>query len=218
MKKKPKDAEAEAPKGNEEVSQGENKEIPQKSDFEIPGDKTALGVLGAITGAKVAGGVETSKKVLPILQTLYEKGTGSDAYMHRPQSQSSLQRYANTQLGHDLRVPLSELEKVTGKPIRTMSEVQDAVKQIQAQPRTAKTVSGQPSDWPASQDFHCSPSLRLICLSSSTHQHLQPKPQTKWHMALNWPRVHCHQSQRRHLVRWVVPMPPCLAMTHTTWP
>lgn len=125
-----------------EVPSGE--EVPQGGSTEIDGEKAALGAVGAITGAKVAGGFETGKKAVPILQTLYDKATGSDAYMHRPQSQASLQRYANSQLGHDLRVPLSELEKVTGKPIRTMSEVQDAIKQVQAQPRTAKTVSIDP--------------------------------------------------------------------------
>ncbi|UOF78412.1 transglycosylase slt domain [Caudoviricetes sp.] len=119
-------------------------EVPAIGSTEIPGEKAALGTVGAYTGAKVAGGIETGKKAVPILQTLYDKATGSDAFMHRPQSAASLQRYANSQLGHDLRVPLAELEKIQGKPIRTMSEVQDAIKSIQAQPRTAKVASVNP--------------------------------------------------------------------------
>lgn len=132
-------------KAPEAGSEAAGERVAPKDDTEATtAEKAALGAVGAYTGAKVAGGVETGKKVLPLIQTLAERATGNDGYMHRPQSASSLQRYANSQLGHDLRVPLSELEKVTGKPIRTMAEVQDAVKQVQAKPRTAKVASIDP--------------------------------------------------------------------------
>ena len=56
--------------------------------------------------------------------------------MSRPQSRQSLQRYLASQIAPDLRLPLSEFEKVAnnGNPVRTMSEVQDALKNIQAVP------------------------------------------------------------------------------------
>lgn len=132
-------------KPTEGAAEGEEERLkPVESSEATTAEKAALGAAGAYTGAKVAGGIETGRKVLPLIQTLAERATGNEGYMHRPQSTSSLQRYAHSQLGHDLRVPLSELEKVTGKPIRTMAEVQEAVKQVQAQPRTAKVASVDP--------------------------------------------------------------------------
>ena len=101
-------------------------------------------VIGGYGGAKIAGGIESGKKVLPILHNWYDKATKSDAWMFRQQSKGSLQRYLNSQIEPDLRLPLSELEKVgfDGKPIRTPSEVQDALANIKEVPeqKITKTV------------------------------------------------------------------------------
>lgn len=93
-------------------------------------------VVGGVTGASIASSIETGKKALPLLQNLYDKATGSTEYMHRPQSRASLQRYLNSQIAPDIRIPLKELEKVAGNgnPVRTMSEVQDALAYLKEVP------------------------------------------------------------------------------------
>jgi hypothetical protein len=93
-------------------------------------------VVGGVTGASIASSIETGKKALPLLQNLYDKATGSTEYMNRPQSRASLQRYLNSQIAPDLRIPLKELEKVAGNgnPVRTMSEVQDALAYLKEVP------------------------------------------------------------------------------------
>jgi hypothetical protein len=124
------------------------KEPPKPLENPPPPSKDLLSrlpeaAIGAYGGAKIAGGIEGSKKVLPILHNLYDKALGNnDAILRRaesvannPQSRSGLQRYANGILGHDIRVPLADLEKIYGKPIRTQSEVQSAIDEIKAKPR-----------------------------------------------------------------------------------
>jgi hypothetical protein len=112
-------------------------------------DKIPKALIGGLGGATVAGSIESGRRVLPIISNVFEKFADNESYQDRPQSQSSLQRYANKQLGHDLRVPLVDLEKITGKPIRSQSEVQSAIDQIKAKPRkpmvnprTGKPMSG----------------------------------------------------------------------------
>jgi hypothetical protein len=130
-----------------ETDEGKGKPIP--STTEAGADENAImGVVGGATGAKLAGSIESGKRLLPIIQSLYEKRTGSDAYMHRPQSRGSLQRYLNSQLNENIRIPLAELEKVAneGTPVRTMKEVQAAIDNINGVPseRVAKTTSIDP--------------------------------------------------------------------------
>jgi hypothetical protein len=136
-------------------------------------DNTIMGVVGGATGAKLAGSIEGGKRVLPILQSLYEKQTGSTAYMHRPQSRASLQRYLNSQIAEDLRIPLKELEKVAGngKPVRTMSEVQDALAYIKGTPseRVAKTTSIDPKTGLPKQIFTTTPGRAPVDLSAYQH-------------------------------------------------
>ncbi len=110
--------------------------IPPASTAPGAAESAIMGVVGGATGAKVASGIETGKQALPLLQTLYNKATGSDAYMHKEQSRASLQKYLNSQIGPNLRIPLPELEKVAGNgnPVRTMSEIQDALAYIKEVP------------------------------------------------------------------------------------
>ena len=96
---------------------------------------------GAMAGATTASGIETGKKALPLVQALINKATGSTDYMNKPQSRASLQKYLNSQIAPDLRIPLSELEKIAGNgnPVRTMSEVQDALANIKEVPEQKVT-------------------------------------------------------------------------------
>jgi hypothetical protein len=133
-------AEPENTENSEKVDPGEDKDdgkkVPPGSNAAGSPENVVMGGIGLATGAKIASSIETGKQALPLLQTLYNKATGSDAYMHRPQSRASLQRYLNSQIAEDLRIPLKELEKVAGngKPVRTMSEVQDALAYIKEVP------------------------------------------------------------------------------------
>lgn len=93
--------------------------------------------------------------------------------MHRPQSRASLQRYLNSQIAEDLRIPLKDLEKVAGggKPVRTMSEVQDALANLKGSPseRVAKTVSIDPKTGQPRQIFTTTPGKPAIDLSAYKH-------------------------------------------------
>lgn len=93
-------------------------------------------VVGGVTGASVASSLETGKKALPLLQNLYDKATGSTEFMNRPQSRGGLQRYLNSQLNENIRMPLKEFEKVAnqGNPVRTMKEVQAAIENLHEVP------------------------------------------------------------------------------------
>jgi len=127
-----------------------------------------MGVVGGATGAKLAGSIETGKRALPLLQGLYDRATGSDQYMNRPQSRASLQKYLNSQIAEDLRIPLKELEKIAGgNPVRTMSEVQAALSNIQGSPseRVAKKTSVNPSTGQPRKIFTTTPGKAPVDLS-----------------------------------------------------
>jgi hypothetical protein len=136
-------------------------------------ENAIMGVVGGATGAKLAASVETGKRALPLIQTLYDKATGSDSYMHRPQSRAGLQRYLNSQLSDELRIPLKDLEKVAGggKPVRTMSEVQDALANIKGAPseRVAKTASIDPRTGQPRKIYSTTPGKAPIDLSAYKH-------------------------------------------------
>jgi hypothetical protein len=156
----------------EAVEPGADATIPASTEAGAS-DNGIMSVVGGATGAKLAGSIEGGKRVLPIIQSLYEKQTGSNAYMHRPQSRASLQRYLNSQIAEDLRIPLKELEKVAGngKPVRTMSEVQDALAYIKGTPseRVAKTTSIDPKTGLPKQIFTTTPGRAPVDLSAYQH-------------------------------------------------
>ena len=171
---KPKEENKEENKEEPKVDADEdNKEVPAGSTASGAAENAIMGVVGGATGAKIASSIETGKQALPLLQTLYNKATGSDAYMHRPQSRASLQRYLNSQIAEDLRIPLKDLEKVAGggKPVRTMSEVQDALSNIKGSPseRVAKTTSINPATGQPRQIFTTTPGKPPIDLSAYQH-------------------------------------------------
>ena len=169
---KAEDKKEEAKSEEAEVGKGDGETVPASSAAGA-GENAVMGVVGGATGAKLAGSIETGKRALPLLQTLYNKATGSDAYMHRPQSRASLQRYLNSQIAEDLRIPLKDLEKVAGggKPVRTMSEVQDALANLKGSPseRVAKTVSIDPKTGQPRQIFTTTPGKPAIDLSAYKH-------------------------------------------------
>ena len=136
-----------APEGAPETPGEEGATVAPRGTSEIPGVseavKPALGVVGGVTGAGVAGTVETGKKVIPLVPNIINKLTSQEVDITRPVSRMSLQRYLNSQIAPNLRLPLTELEKVTGgNKIRTMSEVQQALDAIKAveETKTAKPV------------------------------------------------------------------------------
>jgi hypothetical protein len=160
------------PQDAAEPVEGDNKPIP--STTTAGADENAImGVVGGATGAKLAGSIETGKRALPLIQTLYDKATGSDSYMHRPQTRASLQRYLNSQISDDLRIPLKDLEKIAGggKPVRTMSEVQDALANIKGAPseRVAKTASIDPKTGQPRKIYSTTPGKSPIDLSAYKH-------------------------------------------------
>jgi hypothetical protein len=160
------------PQDAAEPVEGDNKPIPSDTTAGAS-DNGIMNVVGAATGARLAGSIEGGKRLLPIIQSLYEKRTGSDAYMHRPQSRAGLQRYLNSQLSDEFRIPLKDLEKVAGggKPVRTMSEVQDALTNIKGAPseRIAKTASIDPKTGQPRKIYSTTPGKAPIDLSAYKH-------------------------------------------------
>lgn len=63
--------------------------------------------------------------------------------MNAPMSASGMQAYLNSQINPKYQVKLKDLEKLTGKDIRTMSEAQEALRFLQGQEseRIAKTIT-----------------------------------------------------------------------------
>ena len=157
---------------DEAVEPGAGETVPASSAAGADENKI-MSVVGGATGAKLAGSIETGKRALPLLQGLYEKATGNTDYMNRPQSRASLQRYLNSQIAEDLRIPLKELEKVAGngKPVRTMSEVQAALANIKGSPseRVAKTTSIDPKTGLPKTIFTTTPGKAPIDLSAYQH-------------------------------------------------
>lgn len=82
------------------------------------------GTAGAVAGA--AGKI--SADALPFI------GDVAHNLRYGVPSTGSLQRYSNSQLGNArTNVPLAEIERLTGMPARTTSEIQDAIKVIKTQ-------------------------------------------------------------------------------------
>ena len=160
------------PQDAAETVEGDNKPIPSVTDAGAD-ENAIMGVVGGATGAKLAASIETGKRALPLIQNLYDKATGSDSYMHRPQSRAGLQRYLNSQIADDLRIPLKDLEKIAGggKPVRTMSEVQDALANIKGAPseRVAKTASIDPKTGQPRKIYSTTPGKSPIDLSAYKH-------------------------------------------------
>jgi hypothetical protein len=135
-----KDAEKEHPNQNLEYT--DPKEIPGVQES----TKNALKVVGAKLGTSTAAGVETGKKVLPLVPNIYNSLVGNDINMNRPSTRLSMQKYLNSQINHNLNLNLSDLEKeynallkakdpaTNTVKIRTMAEVQQALNAIKPTP------------------------------------------------------------------------------------
>lgn len=120
-----------------DVSSGDEKvgdeTIPASSAAGSP-PNTIMGVIGGVTGAGLASSIETGKQILPLIPNLINKMSGNAIDMNKPVSKQALQSWLNSMLqsnGQKVKLPISELEKLTNTKIRTMGEVGDAYKQIQ---------------------------------------------------------------------------------------
>lgn len=97
-------------------------------------------VIGGVIGAGGAGAIEAGKRVLPFIPNWANLALQNPINADKPSTRASLQRYMNSQISPNLRLPLGELEKVTGgNKIRTMSEVQGALDSIKAVPEVKGT-------------------------------------------------------------------------------
>jgi len=95
--------------------------------------RQGLGLLGGSAGLQSAALLESGKKLAPLLPGVFKTVVGQAADVNSPMTRMSLQRYLNSQIAPNLKLPLTELEKVAGgQKIRTMSEVQNALNAIQA--------------------------------------------------------------------------------------
>ena len=154
---------------SEEPVEVSSKEVPQGTSDSAADESTLpYAITGGVLGTKVAGGVEATKKFAPLVPGILNKVTGSTPNPAKPMARWGLQNYLNSQLSPNLRMPLSELEKVSGgNKIRTMAEVQNALKAIQEvkSERVAKTASINPATGQPRQIFTTTPGRSAVDLS-----------------------------------------------------
>lgn len=97
-------------------------------------------IIGGTLGAKVAGTFEAGKQLAPLLPNFVNQALKIPVNPDRELTRGGLQRYLNSQLAPNIRLPLGELEKVSGiKKVRTMSEVQQALETIKEVPEVKGT-------------------------------------------------------------------------------
>lgn len=150
----------------------EGERLGSSRTADIPGEaeqtRKALGVIGGVAGTGTTAAIETTKKLAPLVPNLINTMTGQGVNPAKPVTRASLQRYLNSQLAENLRLPLSELEKVTGgQKIRTMSEVQTALKALQeVKPeRVGKPVSVDPTTGMQRKIYTTTPGRPAVDLS-----------------------------------------------------
>jgi hypothetical protein len=100
----------------------------------LPGETDPYAVIGGVVGTSLASGTETGKRLLPLIPNLINKVGGQTIDVNKPASRMALQNWLNSMLqsnSQNVKLPVSELEKLTGKKIRTMGELGDAYKDIQ---------------------------------------------------------------------------------------
>lgn len=113
--------------------------LEAKERSEVPGatemGRLGAGVTGGLAGLGVAGSLETARKVSPLLpnvmRTVARQAMDPSEPMSRMALQKGLQSYLSSQISPNIKLSLTELEKLVGTKIRTMSEVQQALKAIQ---------------------------------------------------------------------------------------
>jgi len=99
------------------------------------GVKVGAGLAGGLAGLGIAGSLETARKVSPLLpnvmRTVARQAMDPSEPMSRMALQKGLQNYLSSQISPNIKLSLTELERLVGTKIRTMSEVQQALKAIQ---------------------------------------------------------------------------------------
>lgn len=162
-------AEAARPEESEQPAEVVSQEVPQGTSDAVADESTLpYAVTGGVLGAKVSGGIETTKRFAPLVPGIFNKMTGSEPSPTKPMARWGLQNYLNSQLSPNLKMPLSELEKVSGgNKIRTMAEVQNALRAIQEvkSERTAKTTSINPATGQPRKIYTTTPGQSAVDLS-----------------------------------------------------
>ena len=137
---KPKESDAEQPSSEttDQPAEDNGPRVAPKAVSEIPGVNEAnapfRGLIGAGIGTGIAGSLEGTKKFLPLIPNLINQVKSQPIDMNKPVSRAALQNWLNSMLmsnSQNVKLPVSELEKLTGKQIRTMSELGEAYKEIQ---------------------------------------------------------------------------------------
>lgn len=101
----------------------------------LPGETDPYAVIGGVAGTTIASSAETAKRILPLIPNLINKMGGQSIDINKPVSRMALQNWLNSMLqsnSQNVRLPVSELERITGKQIRTMGELGEAYRAIQA--------------------------------------------------------------------------------------
>jgi hypothetical protein len=147
----------------------DNRTVPAgSSTSNIEESALPYALMGGYAGAHIAGGIETTKQLAPLVPNFINKVSGSPPNPTKPMARWGLQNYLNSQISPNLKMPLSELEKVSGgNKIRTMAEVQNALKAIQEvkSERVAKTASINPATGQPRQIFTTTPGRSAVDLS-----------------------------------------------------
>lgn len=164
------EASAEAPPAEaEEPKEVANVEVPQgTTESNVEESTLPYALMGGYAGAHIAGGIETTKQLAPLVPNFINKVSGNPPNPNKPLTRRGLQGYLNGMIPENVRMPLSELEKVTGgKKLRTQSEVQSALKAIQEvkSQRTAKTTSINPATGQPRKIFTSTPGRPAVDLS-----------------------------------------------------
>lgn len=105
--------------------------VPTTGTVSGPSETAGRAIAGGTTGLLTSGAVETAKQVLPLVPNLWNKFTNQPMNPNARLTRGGLQNYLNGMLDPNVRLPLKDLERLTGKKVQTMAEVQSALRDIQ---------------------------------------------------------------------------------------
>jgi hypothetical protein len=131
-----------------DADQGNKGNVPTVDPRSLPGTSTAykqdIGTLGALTGAVSAGAVEAGSAIIPAKSNILAAMRIGSTDPNAPSTRWGLDSYTRKMFPMDTDIHLKDLESEVTKlrqaadpkapkvKLRTMSEVQDAIKEIQA--------------------------------------------------------------------------------------
>jgi hypothetical protein len=104
--------------------------LPKEAETLTPSQKRFQEeMLGGFSGAALGSTLLAGSEV-PFIRDVLDKFSGAAGDMNKALPRWGLQRYLNSQIPAYYRLPLQELERMVGTKLRTMSEIQDALKVI----------------------------------------------------------------------------------------